>query len=126
MKDDYSILAVFEFSTEAQLVKSKLDFEGIETMLMDEKTIDADPSISPAIGGVKLLVLNDDLERASKIYNEVRRYRKDENGNAIFCPNCNSTKVLVAEAQRQNLFYMLFPFFESRKFICNDCKTIFK
>lgn len=126
MKDNYTILAVFEFSTEAQLIKVKLDSEGIETMLMDEKTIDSDPSISPAIGGVKLLVLNDDLEKASKIYNEVRRYRKDDEGNPIHCSNCNSTKILVAEAQRQNFFYMLFPFFESRKFICNDCKTIFK
>ena len=126
MKDDYSILDVFEFSTEAQLVKVKLDSEGIETMLMDEKTIDTDPSVSPAIGGVKLLVFNDDIELAIEIYNQVRRYRKDENGNPIICPKCSSTKILVAEAQRKSFFYMLFPFFERRKFICNDCKTIFK
>ncbi len=39
MREDYSILAVFEYSTEAQLVKSKLDSEEIKTTLMDEKTI---------------------------------------------------------------------------------------
>ena len=39
MRDDYTILAVFEYSTEAQLYKSKLDSEGIKTLLMDEKTI---------------------------------------------------------------------------------------
>lgn len=126
MREDYTILAVFEYSTEAQVVKSKLDSENISTMLMDEKTIDSDPLISQAIGGVKLLVLNNHLEKASKVYNEIRRYEKDANGNDLHCPSCNSNRILVADVQRKNFFYMLFPFFESRKLICNDCKTIFK
>lgn len=126
MRDDYTILAAFEYSTEAQLIKSKLDSEGIQTMLMDEKTVDSDPLISQAIGGVKLLVHNEDLNKASEIYNEIRRYEKDDEGNSIVCPNCSSNRILVAEAQRKNVFYMLFPFFESRKYICNNCKTIFK
>ena len=126
MRDNYTILAVFEYSTEAQLIKSKLDSEGIETILMDEKTIDADPIISQAIGGVKLLVNNNDLNKAVDIYNEIRAYEKDDNGKDITCPNCKSTKILIADLERKNLFYMLFPFFESRKYICNDCKTVFK
>ncbi|UTD15987.1 DUF2007 domain-containing protein [Tenacibaculum mesophilum] len=126
MQDNYTILAVFEYSTEAQVVKAKLDSEDIRTMLMDEKTIDSDPLISQAIGGVKLLVHNNDLEKAATVYNEIRTYVKDEEGSDIHCPKCNSTKILVADLQRKNIFFMLFPFFESKKFICNDCKTIFK
>ncbi|AUC16897.1 hypothetical protein BTO06_17860 [Tenacibaculum sp. SZ-18] len=126
MREDYTILTVFEYSTEAQVIKSKLDSEGISTMLMDEKTIDSDPLLSQAIGGVKLLIANKDLEKASKIYANIRTYEKDENGDEIHCPNCNSSRILVAEAQRKSFFYMLFPFFESRKLICNDCQTIFK
>ncbi|WGH74416.1 DUF2007 domain-containing protein [Tenacibaculum tangerinum] len=126
MQDTYTILAVFEYSTEAQVIKAKLDSENIRTMLMDEKTIDSDPLISQAIGGVKLLVHNNDLEKAVAIYNEIRAYVKDENGSAIHCPKCNSTNILVADLQRKNIFFMLFPFFESKKLICNDCKTIFK
>ena len=126
MRDNYTILTVFEYSTEAHLMKSRLDSDGIRTLLMDEKTIDSDPLISQAIGGVKLLVHNDDLKKALNIYNEVRAYEKDENGNAILCVKCNSSKILVAPPQRKSIFFMLFPFFESRKLICNDCKTIFK
>ena len=126
MQDNYTILAVFEYSTEAQVVKAKLDSEDIRTMLMDEKTIDSDPLISQAIGGVKLLVHNNYLEKAATVYNEIRTYVKDEEGNDIHCPKCNSTKILVADLQRKNIFFMLFPFFERKKFICNDCKTIFK
>ena len=41
MNDSYTILAVFEYSTEANLVKAKLDSENIKSMLMDEKTVDS-------------------------------------------------------------------------------------
>ena len=126
MRDNYTVLTVFEYSTEAHLIKSRLDSDGIRTLLMDEKTIDSDPLISQAIGGVKLLVHNNDLENALNIYNEIRVYEKDKDGNEILCKKCNSSKVLVAPPQRNSFFFMLFPFFESRKLICNDCKTIFK
>ncbi len=125
MNESYTVLAVFNYSTEANLVKSKLDSEDIRTMLMDEKTIDSDPLISQAIGGVKLQVHNDDLEKAVKIYNDIRAYKKDENENDIHCVNCNSTRILTAPASRKNIFYMLFPFFEKTKLICNNCKTVF-
>jgi len=125
MRDDYTILAVFEYSTEAQIIKAKLDSENIRTMLMDEKTIDSDPLISQAIGGVKLLVQNNDLDKALTVYNEIRVYEKDNQGNEIHCASCDSTKILVAPVQRKNIFYMLFPFFEKRRLICNECKNVF-
>ena len=125
MNDNYKILAVFEYSTEAHVTKSKLDSEGFDTLLMDEKTIDSDPLISNAIGGVKLLVHKNDYEKAAVIYNEIRTYQKDENGRDILCTNCKSNQVLIAPIQRKNVFYMLFPFFEKTRHICNDCKTIF-
>ncbi|MFD2567110.1 putative signal transducing protein [Pseudotenacibaculum haliotis] len=125
MNNDYIILTVFEYSTEAHVVKSKLESEGIRTMLMDEKTIDSDPLLSQAIGGVKLLVHKEDLDKAMQIYNTVRKYEKDEEGNDLYCPSCNSNQILVAPLRRRNIFFMLFPFFERRRYICNTCKTIF-
>jgi hypothetical protein len=125
MNSNYKIIAVFEYSTEDHLTKSKLDSEGLQTMLMDEKTIDSDPLISNAIGGVKLLVYKDDFEKALEIYNEIRSYPKDRNGNNFSCPNCNSNRILIAPIQRKNVFYMLFPFFEKTRKICNKCSVIF-
>jgi DNA-directed RNA polymerase subunit RPC12/RpoP len=126
MNNNYTILAVFEYSTEAQIYKSKLESENIKTMLADEKTIDSDPLISLAIGGVKLLVHNNDLEQAIEVYDNIRLYRKDKNGNDMHCPNCHSNRILMAPPNRKNIFYMLFPFFEKSKNICNNCKTEFK
>ena len=125
MNSNYKVLAVFEYSTEAHVTKSRLDADGFKTMLMDEKTIDSDLLISNAIGGVKLLVHQNDFEKAAKIYTEIRTYQKDKNGNNLFCTNCNSNRILIAPLQRKNVFYMLFPFFEKTKHLCNDCKTVF-
>ncbi|MDX1470478.1 MAG: DUF2007 domain-containing protein [Flavobacteriaceae bacterium] len=125
MNENYRVLEVFEYSTEAQLVKSKLESENIEAVLKDEKTIDSDPLISQAIGGVKLMVLREQYIKAKAIYDKIRNYEKDKNGNPIHCPNCDSTRILVAPLERRNLFFMLFPFFEKTKYICNQCDTIF-
>jgi len=125
MIDNYTILTTFPYSTEAQITKSKLEDEGISVMLLDEKTVDSDPLISQAIGGVKLLVSDNDLEKAIIIFNEIRPYELDDDGNPLFCPSCNSNHILIAPLERKNLFLMLFPFFEKTKHICNDCKTIF-
>ena len=125
MNDNYTILAVFEYSAEAQISKTKLEAEGVQTLLMDEKTVDSDPLISGAIGGVKLLVHNDDLIKAKKIYNEIRLYATDENDESYCCPNCASHKVLIAPLERKNIFFMLFPFFEPTKRKCTICQTIF-
>ena len=126
MNNSYTTLATFEYASEAHVVKSKLDAEGITSMLMDEKTIDADPLISLAIGGVKLLILNTDLDRALQIYNEIKTYQVDALGNALSCPQCQSHKIEMAPLERKNIFYMLFPFFEKTRYICNLCKTIFE
>ena len=125
MNNDYIILDTFHYTTEANVKKSKLDSEGIRTMLMDEKTVDSDPLISQAIGGVKLLVFKEDIDKAVEIYNEIRDYVKQDNGNDMICPSCSSNRILGAPLQRKNLFYMLFPFFEKKRYICNYCKTIF-
>jgi hypothetical protein len=125
MIDNYTVLATFPYSTEAQITKSKLENEDISVMLLDEKTVDSDPLISQAIGGVKLLVSNNDLEKALQIYNNIRAYVVDADGNSLDCPSCQSNHILIAPLERKNLFYMLFPFFEKTKHICNDCKTIF-
>lgn len=125
MIDNYQVLTTFPYSTEAQITKSKLEAEGITVMLLDEKTVDSDPLISQAIGGVKLLVADSDFEKTVKIYNDIRAYETDENGEQIPCPSCQSVHILIAPLERKNLFYMLFPFFERTKYICNDCKTIF-
>lgn len=125
MENKFFTLGAFEFPADVQIIKGRLESEGIEVFLKDENTINSDPLISGAIGGVKLQVKTSDKERALKIYNEIRNYAIDDNGNPIVCPNCKAEKSDVYYS-RESIFHKLFPFFEKRKYKCNNCNMITK
>ncbi|NER14507.1 DUF2007 domain-containing protein [Leptobacterium flavescens] len=123
MKDSFYTLATFEYTADAQILKGKLESESIYVYLKDEHTLDSDPLISNAIGGVKLQVKDEDKERAMEIYENIRQYTEDLEGNPIVCGNCGESKMLPYHNTR-NIFYKLFPFFERRKYICTQCNHV--
>ncbi len=125
MKHEFFTLGTFEFPADVQIIKGKLESEGIPVFLRDETTINSDPLISSAIGGVKLQVYTTDKDRALGIFNEIRNYATDEEGNLIVCPNCKATKSEIYYS-RKGIFYKLFPFFETRKYRCTNCNIITK
>ncbi len=83
----FTRIAEFPYSAEAQIVKGKLESAGIETFLRDAVTIDSDPLLSHAIGGVKLFVRTDDVPRALAILAEVHLFPVEDTA-APFCPQC--------------------------------------
>lgn len=125
MEEKFYQLAAFEYVADVQIVKGKLESEGIPVFLRDENTLNSDPLISNAIGGVKLQVYAKDKDRAIAIYNEIRAYALDDNGNPITCPNCKAQKSEVYY-ERKSIFYKLFPFFEKRKYKCLNCEIVTK
>ncbi|MBT8204664.1 MAG: DUF2007 domain-containing protein, partial [Eudoraea sp.] len=92
MKQEFYILGSFEYAADVQVIKSKLESEGIPVFLRDENILNTDPLISSAIGGVKLSVYSRDKERALEIYNEIRAYAQDEYGQPVMCPNCKARR----------------------------------
>ena len=125
MEHKFYQLASFEYAADVQIIKGKLESEGIPVFLRDENTLNSDPLISNAIGGVKLQVYYKDREQATAIYNEVRAYALDANNNPVTCPNCKATKSEVYYT-RKGIFNKLFPFFEKRKYKCLNCGIITK
>ncbi|MEX0315978.1 MAG: DUF2007 domain-containing protein [Allomuricauda sp.] len=123
MESEFHTLGTFEFPADVQIIKGKLESEGIMVFLRDETTINSDPLISTAIGGVKLQVYTKDKKRAKQIFDEVRNYATDADGNPIICPNCKATKSEVYYS-RKGVFYKLFPFFEPKKYRCTNCNFI--
>ncbi|MGB7395273.1 MAG: DUF2007 domain-containing protein [Pricia sp.] len=123
MNEKFFTLAAFDYPADVQILKGKLESEGIPVFLRDENTLNSDPLITNAIGGVKVQVYTQDRERALEIYDEVRAYAVDDFGNPIKCPNC---KALKSEAyyERKGLLNKLFPFFEKRKYKCLNCGMI--
>ena len=123
MESKFYHLASFEYVADVQIVKGKLESEGIPVFLRDENTLNSDPLISNAIGGVKLLVYASDKDTAINIYNEIRAYAQDDFGNPVVCPNCKAQKS-EPYYNRKGIFYKLFPFFEKRKYKCLNCGII--
>lgn len=105
-------IARFQYSSEAQIVKGKLQSEGIEVFLADQVLIDTDPLVSQAIGGIKLNVYADDEERARAILSEIDNYSLDDEGNRVVCPNCESSRVKVYTHIKdvRSFFAFLFSF----------------
>ncbi|MGB5821815.1 MAG: DUF2007 domain-containing protein [Saonia sp.] len=123
MKRKRFTIAAFEYVSDVQIIKGKLESEGISVFLKDENTLNSDPMISHAIGGVKLEVYEEDKEKALRIYNEIRSYAVDDDGNPVVCPNCKAQKS-ERYYDRKGIFYKLFPFFEKRKYKCLNCNMI--
>lgn len=125
MEEKFYRIGSFEFVADVQIIKGKLEAEGIPVFLRDENTLNSDPLISTAIGGVKLEVYTKDKDRAIEIYNEIRAYAVDDAGHPIVCPNCKATRS-ETYYERKSIFHKLFPFFEKRKYKCLNCGIITK
>ena len=134
MKETFSKIAVFQYSSEAQIIKSRLEAEGIEVFLNDQFTVDTDPLVSNAIGGVKLKVWQEDEDKALEILKTISEYSLDDNGQEIECPICGSHKVELFTNVRgfKSMFFFLFSFFTTSlpiytryEYRCETCKQKF-
>jgi hypothetical protein len=61
------VIAEFGQLVKADLAKARLEAEGIRVVLLDAQTISMNPLYSPALGGVKLAVADEDAARARAI-----------------------------------------------------------
>ena len=134
MSQTFVTIARYQYSSEAQIVKGRLEADGIEVFLRDNITIDTDPLVSNAIGGVKLKVLAKDEIKAKGILNTIKMYSMDDDGNAVVCPNCNNQHVELYSTISNFKSLMSFligfisgtlPFSTRYQYKCEDCKTEF-
>src|SRR5210317_1787099 len=93
MNDTFKTIARFQYSTEAQIIKGRLEAEGIQVFVSDNFTIDTDPLVSNAIGGVKLKVHSEDKFEALRILRSISRYSVDDAGKHIICPSCKGNQI---------------------------------
>src|SRR5690606_22592813 len=93
MRNNFTTIARFTYSTEAQIIKGRLESCGIQALLQDNYTIDTDPLVSVAVGGVKLRVREEDVIEARHILEGISKYSVGDDGQLIICPNCSSKTV---------------------------------
>ncbi|RNC88375.1 MAG: DUF2007 domain-containing protein [Winogradskyella sp.] len=133
-KKIFVTVAKYQYSSEAQIAKGRLEADGIKVFLSDNLTIDTDPLVSNAIGGVKLKVYSENEQDARDILKSIKAYSVDDNGQPIACPNCGNHHVELFSSidSFKSLMAFLFgiitftlPFHTRYKYVCDDCKTEF-
>lgn len=134
MENLFTKIGSYQYSAEALIIKGRLESEGIEVFMADNITIDVDPFISNAIGGVKLFVKTKQLEQAVDILSQISKYSLNDEGNLLLCRKCESDNVEVVSTIRDKkagstfLFSLLlgvFPFYVKYKYRCNNCNNEF-
>ena len=127
-------VANYQYSSEAYLFKGKLESEGIEVFLQNENTINTDPLLSNALGGVKIFVNSEDLLKARHILDSIPEYSVDDKGELLSCPNCSSQKVNMVTTIKDVKSFMAFiyglltlsmPLFSKQKYKCENCNFEF-
>ncbi|MEQ9304842.1 MAG: DUF2007 domain-containing protein [Marinoscillum sp.] len=122
-----SELATFDNSLTANMLKTKLEIEGIPCFLNNENFTNMMPLYFNMLGsGVRVMVPTDQLERAKEI-------AKIESGK-LSCPNCESTKIMNSVERTTNkLKLALIAIFLAlpignllNNYSCQDCEHQFK
>lgn len=91
-------LRSFDNYIEANIVLSMLIASNINCHLKDENTITIDPLLSPALGGIKLMVHHAHAERAWELLDEAeQQYLK-----SIPCPVCKAHALKIISVTKQH------------------------
>ena len=134
MRQSLIEIANYQYSSEAYLFKGKLESEGVEVFLQNENTINTDPLLSNALGGVKIFVNSEDVLKARHILDSIPEYSVDDTGELLSCPNCGSQKINMVTTIKDVKSFMAFiyglltlsmPLFSKQKYKCENCNFEF-
>lgn len=125
-------LKTFDNSIQAHLMKSKLESEGVICYIFDENMISYNPIYNIALGGIKLKINEQDLNKASDIINVINKFKlTDENDEIIKCPKCNSEELYLGYKSMKDVkgilsilvsvIFMVFPIYYKTLNKCKSC-----
>lgn len=127
---NFKTIATYDNYLLANMTMSMFTENGIKCQLKDENIITMDPLLNAAVGGIKLLVEENDYDRALLLMKEAENdYLKD-----IACPICKSNALVVEEKtsnptdfwgklKNQVLFGQTSTY--SKGYRCTNCKKHF-
>ncbi len=132
MDNSFTLLRRFQYSSESIIYQGKLESEGIEVFMRDNNTVDSNPLYSNAVGGVKLFVRSEDVEKANAVLSQISDYSLDDNNQPIKCPNCGAEQIEMETSIRSwktlaNVIILGFLalVLEKHKYKCQNCKFEF-
>jgi DNA-directed RNA polymerase subunit RPC12/RpoP len=94
---NFTIIQVFNNYIEANIMRGRLEEEGINCWLKDEVIVTVDPILTNAVGGIKLMVPEVQAERA---FDLLKQYRSETEAR-IKCPRCGSSNIEYVTTPRK-------------------------
>ena len=94
-------IATFNFAHEAHLARTRLESQGIPAHVADEHIVSLNWLYAPAVGGIKLNVLEPDVQKAKEVFAEGA---KIDPPKTLQCPKCNSTDIEYQGFWRKTFF----------------------
>lgn len=128
---DFIPVAAYNNYVEANIILGRLQEEGIDCWLMDENTSTIMPVFTQAIGGIKLMVPEADVEKAKELINQFILEKKQ----SFICPFCKSSNIEFVSTPRKAVNWLgaLSTFLlgdyamaVEKVYHCFDCKKEFK
>ncbi|MDP4205341.1 MAG: DUF2007 domain-containing protein [Bacteroidota bacterium] len=137
------VLETFDNPIIANIHLAKLKENDIPCFLSDENIVSINPLFANAVGGIKLNIYEQDIEKAVEILKEEAEVTMeeepeittDDSESKVVCPVCGSSNVSygLAAQKRFNLLVliisfalMVFPFKNKKRYHCFDCGNEFK
>lgn len=93
----YVIAAVYDNFINAHIARGVLEEENISCWLRDENTVTVYPILTNAVGGIKLMVAEVQLQRALEILQKTKQEFNRDNP----CPNCGSANIEYVSSPRK-------------------------
>ncbi|MCH5690489.1 DUF2007 domain-containing protein [Niabella sp. W65] len=94
---NFVIAAVFDNYINAHVTLGRLQEEHINCWLKDENTVTIDPILTNAVGGIKLMVAEPQIERALALMaNDRQEYQQQHP-----CPQCGSENIDLVSTPRK-------------------------
>ncbi|MFY0598310.1 MAG: DUF2007 domain-containing protein [Cyclobacteriaceae bacterium] len=125
-------LRAFDNSIDAHLLKSRLESEGVISVLFDENVVGLNPLYNISVGGIKLKVRDEDKVKALQIMSEIEGTPYlDGEDRILKCPNCHSQKLYGGFRSMKGLTGILaavvsflmtvWPFYYKTLYKCKKC-----
>jgi hypothetical protein len=129
-------LQIYDTAIAARIIKNRLESEDIRCYILDENIVTLDPLLNYAVGGIRLQVNKEDLERAKSILAEIDDTPlTDDQDEVIECPNCQSTQLYTDFKSIKDpkgflamiaaFIFTVFPVYSKSVYKCKECNTEF-
>ena len=130
-------LRTFDNAFEANMLKAKLESEGVDCYIYDENTMSVYGLNNFIVGGVKLKINSDDMKKAQEIIADIDvTPLTDDDNKIIKCPACGSTDFYIGFSAMEGiskilfillaLFVFIIPTTSKTAYKCKKCGQTFK